>query len=321
MCFSAQVNARATRASGPFTSEVHKVLRLEDVAKGKTSAVVFDDRRFLFFYAAHARLAKGDNFVKCIAFMSSHQLEAKENLRVAMDPSHIGTKDGDDVVFCAVVASGKQAAVLREKASADSPLPDPSERKDVVIKDSTQVLPLVLFPQSDLKGLSHIQDSLSQLLVWFENDNAANVLPSRQPPPLQSAVVARNHTNHSYNPRRINPGDVLCDRRDRNYARHSGNRSCCAIICSQMTADRDMKDVTVRVQAAAAIIHLVRNGDPGGRFLAKTTRKAWKEVDDTLATRWLSLVLKVADRKADEHENPRDPAVLAACVEYSMHPV
>mmetsp|Transcript_3979 Transcript_3979/g.6806 ORF Transcript_3979/g.6806 Transcript_3979/m.6806 type:complete len:220 (-) Transcript_3979:52-711(-) len=119
-----------------------------------------------------------------------------------------------------------------------------------------------------------------------------------------------------YDPHRVGTWDVLCDRYDERCMDHVGNRRFAILVCMFMTKGQDLFDVSIRIRIARAIIHTIHttsanptsttgdDGDDGdqkscrryrgGRFLAKTKRNTWKEIDETLAIKWISLILKTA---------------------------
>ena len=124
----------------------------------------------------------------------------------------------------------------------------------------------------------------------------------------------------SYNPRKVHSLDVICHLSDPRCRNHKGNTRFSIMMCMFLIKDYNMKDVSVRVWASTKIIAAIKTGNPyGGRFLAPIHHKrSWKEIDNTLAIKWISLVLKRAALALDNKANPKDPKSVADCVKLVM---
>eukprot|EP00541_Cyclophora_tenuis_P001232 CAMPEP_0116542862 /NCGR_PEP_ID=MMETSP0397-20121206/1242_1 /TAXON_ID=216820 /ORGANISM="Cyclophora tenuis, Strain ECT3854" /LENGTH=294 /DNA_ID=CAMNT_0004066899 /DNA_START=144 /DNA_END=1028 /DNA_ORIENTATION=- len=239
------------------------------------------------------------------AFMLPSDLSLSSRIQVANDPAALRVQRGvDSMAFC-VIVPGRTLPTLEEE-TADSGLLM-SNDDGYVLRDANQVLPLFEFGHKDLEQVCSIRNSVvervNQILLK-----------------LSPIVDPSNNKSLEYNPKRVQVWDVMCDRYDKRCVDHFGNRRLAILICMFMTKDQNLLNVAVRIRVARAIIHTIQNGDQGGRFLARTNRNTWKEVNDVLAIKWLSLILKIAERSRDTtvQTNPKDPKVIAHCVKISM---
>ena len=247
--------------------------------------------------------------------------DLEEHVRVVKQHEHIKRDDANKRIVAVVVLFGKQGSSLVDDESSDWMM-SASNNGGFIFRTS-HVLPLFEFRHDDCKNFDEIKDAVVNLLEKTVFRRAPN-LPDDSLGRPQSDAVLHNHNNSPvFNPRNVHLWDVLCDRKDVRCPGHFGNRRFGIVVCMSMTRrDDNLKDVLVRVRVARSIVAAVHNGDPGGRFLGRTTTGTWKEVHDTLAIKFISLILKVADRKRDEAgEGLRwDSKVIADSVKYSMHP-
>lgn len=103
---------------------------------------------------------------------------------------------------------------------------------------------------------------------------------------------------------RVQPEDVVCDRRDPRCALHRGNQEFAVLLARQINANESTRDLLVteeRLPLATNIVQEIRTN--GGRFLGRTKRGTLKDVGDELAVRWTSLAIRRAV------ENSRDGSV------------
>lgn len=125
-----------------------------------------------------------------------------------------------------------------------------------------------------------------------------------------------------YDPRKVYNVDVMCDAKDKRCPNHIGNKRITELFSLYlMKKDNDMKDVSVRVRISREVILAIKSSEPhSGRFLARTVKGSWKEIDDTLAIKWISLVLKRASIELEKLENPMDPKAVTECIKSAMQP-
>ena len=118
------------------------------------------------------------------------------------------------------------------------------------------------------------------------------------------------------NPHRVSAFDVICDPTEERAYIQAGNKRFGIVVCMFLCKDYDMKNVSVRVQVCRAILATIK-GDQRqqARFLARTSLGRWAVIDDVLAIKWISLVLK---RAALALENQSDPKTIADCVKRVM---
>ena len=118
------------------------------------------------------------------------------------------------------------------------------------------------------------------------------------------------------NPHKVSAFDVICDPTEERAYNQAGNKRFGIVVCMFLCKDYDMKDVSVRVQVCRAILATIK-GDQRqqARFLARTSLGRWAVIDDVLAIKWISLVLK---RAALALENQSDPKTIADCVKRVM---
>mmetsp|Transcript_30575 Transcript_30575/g.70468 ORF Transcript_30575/g.70468 Transcript_30575/m.70468 type:complete len:211 (+) Transcript_30575:101-733(+) len=113
-----------------------------------------------------------------------------------------------------------------------------------------------------------------------------------------AAAPSNMNCCHSMDPNhrdlsRIQLHDVLCDRNDKMAPVHYGNhRFALLVTACIMRCNDDLHVAENRKRVAWIIIQVVRNCNPGGRFLAKTKYGTWKDIGDKLAIRWVGLILK-----------------------------
>ena len=290
---------------------------LTRVWKGKKVTDAFNaDRLEDLFVTMEAFTDRGKCLDWSIVFTPESQMEFEGPLRVLEHPDHIHWEEEFRNITALAVVFGEQGFSLEEDDASDWQL-SASKNGGFFIRKPTQALPLAVFKRHHYSDFSMIRNEVEKIVEKHIFGSPAKL-------PHQSQVVSRNRNLNStpaYNPRKVHLWDVMCDRKDPRCPGHFGNRRFSIIVCMYMSKDYNLKDVTVRVRIARSIILTVRNGDPGGRFLARTTRGTWKEIDDTLAIKWISLILKVADQKTDEDpKNRKEPKVIADSVKYSMHP-
>ena len=262
-----------------------------------------------------------------IGMAPRHQLDHDEDcIRVVLHIDHIKKNNANDWIVAFVVVFGKQGLSMEDEAADWS---FGASINGGFFLRRNHVLPVFEFHREDYsyEEFDRIKDSLVEVLAKRVFDRAPQLPHNNllQPRPNSTNNIAAATLN---SPRVVQLKDVLCDRVDRRCRSHAGNKRFAILVCMSLTKDYDLKDVSVRVRIARSIIATVRSGN--GRFLAKTTIGSWKAIDYTLAIKWISLVIKTADRKRDEivgaeaaaaDTNRRlDPKTIADSVKYSMYP-
>jgi len=223
----------------------------------------------------------------------------------------------DPIVLCAVLLGNRGECLAFD--DIDTAL---SETKNggIVLRSGTQLLPLLKLPAHEkgkVEQIAALRRKIESTLSGSFGTPAheTNFPGWKVPPPLPShssdyssitkgVAASRRTTGNCLD--RVQIWDVMCDRRDVRCANHFGNRRFAIIVCMHMAKNQDLLNVDVRVRVARSIIHTIRNGRPGGRFLAKTKRNTWKDIGDNLALRWVSLILKTAAINAIEAKKRKE---------------
>mmetsp|Transcript_16742 Transcript_16742/g.28386 ORF Transcript_16742/g.28386 Transcript_16742/m.28386 type:complete len:331 (-) Transcript_16742:597-1589(-) len=293
-----------------------QIARELKAVKSDNIDVVVDEWQLQLFAVEHQRKTKDPKSYNANAarlgtgFLLHDETKLKSRIQVVKDPHVLRVDDNESIAFCVTLPGRTTEQTLDHDSSADS-AQLMTNVDGYTLRSANQLLPLVSFRRNGMEKVYEIREivvaKMEKILAKLPQIDAATVDNSSHPPP---------------DPKQVQPWDVMCDRYDPRCAEHFGNRRFAIIVCMFMTKDQDLFDVSVRIRVARAIIHTIHNGEPGGRFLAKTRRSTWKEIDDTLAIKWISLILKTAAAQAakanESNKNPKDPEVIADSVKFSM---
>ena len=240
--------------------------------------------------------ARGKPYHTSLAYIRKEDHDAHRNVPILEDPTFldVNVNDNDVFVLCAILPGTIGMSLSNTAVDTASAV---AQNGGYIIRDNKQIFPLMEIRARHMKDKrerviilqKHVLDTVNGFFGVLRPGGDAEETTTGE----AKAKPAVQHDT-------VQIWDVACDRTDERCANHFGNRRFAVITCIFMAKNFDLLRQDVRRRVAAQVVRIIEEGNPFGRFLGKTTRGTWKQLDQDLAVRWVSSILKTAAENAEE---------------------
>ena len=195
---------------------------------------------------------KSSEYIFGFTVAGEYERDDDEWVRLLTDPNHVHRRGGKADELFVDVCFG-MIGKLGSMADGDTDTqPSASKNGGFFFRRSSQVFPMLRFRQDRLEDFSTIRDKVERAV--------SDIFQSR-PSTISSVLMALpNGRRSSYNPRKVQKWDVICDRTDPRTPNHFGNKRFSIVVCMYLIKDYDMKNVAVRVRVSRSIILTIHEG-------------------------------------------------------------
>ena len=170
-----------------------------------------------------------------------------------------------------------------------------------IIRDKKQIFPLMEIQVRHMKDKrerlitlqEHVLDTVNGFFDILRRGGDAEQ-------PTADATKAKAKAKPALQHNTVQIWDVACDRTDKRCANHFGNRRFADIVWIFMAKNSGLLRQDGRRRVPARGARCVEQRNPLGRFLGRTRRSTWKQLNQDLAARWVSSILKMAAKNAEE---------------------